>query len=181
MSHYVCLLRGVNVGGQKMVRMEALRNIFAGLGLTHVRTYVQSGNVVFESQEESQTSLAGRIEAAIEHTLGYHIPVFLHQAEQLKDVLAHNPFPTTAMKDTRLLHVSFLYREPDEGAWSRLVVPSGIPDKYARGNSVIYLYYPNGSAKSRLPTSLFEKALGVPITDRNWNTVNTLYRMVLEG
>jgi len=180
MSRYISLLRGINVGGQKIVGMQTLREIFTGLGFAGVRTYLQSGNVVFESPDVNQSGLARRIEAGLEQALGYQVRIFLRREEQLKDILTNNPFLTEGIEDKRILHVSFLYQEPGESTWDRLVVPVGIPDKYNRGNTVIYLYYPNGFAKSRLPTSFFEKALGVPITDRNWNTVEALYKMVID-
>jgi len=150
------------------------------LGFAQVITYLQSGNVVFESPATDPSRLAKRIEGGIEQALGYSVPVFIRQPKQLEQILANNPFLVEGMKDTKMLHVSFLYRPAGDTALSKLVFPEGIPDKFARGDSVIYLYYPNGYAKARISNAFLEKALGVPLTNRNWNTVNALYRMAIE-
>jgi len=180
MSVYISLLRGINVGAQKMIRMESLRTTYEGLGLTHVRTYVQSGNVVFECPEEDPFRLARRIEIGLEHAYGDEVPVFIRQPEQLQQILANNPFLNDRHEDPSKLHVSFLYHIPSEPWWSELVPPRDIADEFARGELAIYLFCPNGYGNTRLSNSFFERKLGMPVTTRNWNTVNTLYSMTIE-
>ena len=181
MSAFVSLLRGINVGGQKKISMETLRGIHQGLGLSHVRTYVQSGNVVFESSAQTSVVLTKRIEASIEQTCGYHVPVFIRQAEQLQKILANNPFLTDRHEEPSKLHVSFLYHTPSEPWWSELIPPRDTTDEFGRGELAIYLFCPTGYGNTKLSNSFFERKLGMPVTTRNWNTVNTLYRMVLES
>ncbi len=106
--------------------------------------------------------------------------VFIRQPGEFQAIIASHPFVHLAGADASKLHVSFLYRLPDKSAWTKLVIPRDIPDKFARGDKEIYLYYPNGYAKAKLTTAYLEKALGVPLTNRNWNTVNALYKMAME-
>jgi uncharacterized protein (DUF1697 family) len=180
MTIYISLLRGINVGGSKILSMGSLSEIYSGLGFNQVRTYLQSGNVIFTSPVEDRALLACQIEARIEQACGFNVSVFLRQPQDFRHIITHHPFVELAIGETGKLHVSFLYNQPAESAWNKLAILPEIPDKLARGEMAIYLYYPNGSAKSKIPTSYLEKVLGVPITDRNWNTVNALYRIAKE-
>ena len=180
MSVYISLLRGINVGGARIISMGALCELYSGLGFTRIRTYLQSGNVVFESPLKDQSQLGDHIEASIEQMYGYRVTVFMRDAQDFGRIIAGNPFQEEARSDPARLHVSFLYHDPPEAAWGKLDLPAGIPDRLARGDRAVYLYYPNGAAKTKIPSSYLEKALGVPITDRNWNTVNALYRLATE-
>jgi uncharacterized protein (DUF1697 family) len=180
MSTLISMLRGINVGAQKIIRMETLRAIYEGLGFSNVRTYVQSGNVLFESTESDHTNLVKRIEAQIEKTCGYHVSVFIRQPHNLQRILEGSPFLHGRNEDPRWLHVTFLYQPPPDNAWSKLKRPVNIADEFASGELAIYLFCPNGYGKTKLNNSFFEKKLGVPVTTRNWNTVNALYKMVME-
>jgi uncharacterized protein (DUF1697 family) len=180
MSVYVSMLRGINVGGQKQIRMESLRGIYEDLGLIRVRTYVQSGNVVFESTEPNKTVLAKLIESHIEQISGYNIPIFIRQTDELKRILAGNPFINDRDVDTRKLHVTFLYHVPSEPWWSEMASPRDTTDEFARSEMAIYLFCPNGYAKTKLSNGFFERRLGMPVTTRNWNTVNALYKMGID-
>ena len=180
MSTFAAMLRAINVGGQKRLRMETLREIFAGLGFTNIRTYVQSGNVVFQSGEQDRSLLVGRIEASIEQTCGFPVQVFVRQAQELKRILAGNPFLDNRNEDPSKLHVTFLYQSPPETRWSKLIPPGDILDELAIGELAIYLFCPTGYAKTRLSNSFFERRLGMPVTTRNWNTVNALYKLAME-
>ncbi len=180
MSVYISLLRGINVGGSKLVSMDILCDLYSSLDFSPVRTYLQSGNVIFSSKLTDRALLTSQIETRIEQLCGFHVTVFIRNDADFERILAGNPFPDQGKRDPGRLHVSFLYHAPVETAWKKLDLPSDIPDKLARGDQAIYLYFPNGSAKSRISTSYLERVLGVPITDRNWNTVNALYRMALE-
>jgi uncharacterized protein (DUF1697 family) len=162
------------------MRMETLREMYAVLGFTKVRSYVQSGNVVFESAEQNPVLLVKRIEAQIEQAFRYQVSVYIRQAQELKGILAGNPFINERNEDPSKLHVTFLYRIPSEPWWSELAAPRDIADEFARGERVIYLFCPNGYAKTKLSNSFFERKFGMPVTTRNWNTVNVLYKMAME-
>jgi uncharacterized protein (DUF1697 family) len=180
MSAYVSMLRGINVGGTAQIRMETLRGIYEESGFSKVRTYVQSGNVVFESSEQDQVGLEKRIEAQIEQACGFSIPVFIRQAHEFLEILTCNPFLNERAEDPGKLHVTFLQQAPPETAWSKLASPSGISDEFFRGGMAVFLFCPDGYGKTKLTNGFFERKLGVLATTRNWNTVNALYKMVIE-
>jgi uncharacterized protein (DUF1697 family) len=180
MSTFVSMLRGINVGAQKRLRMETLRDIYKELGFRNIRTYVQSGNVVFESTEQDQSALVKRIEKQIAQTCGFPVEVFMRQAQDIQRLLAGNPFLNERNEDPSKLHVTFLSRIPSEPWWSEMLPPRDIIDEFARGELVIYLFCPNGYGKTRLSNSFFERKLGVLTTTRNWNTVNALYKMAMD-
>ena len=179
MSTWISLLRGINVGGQKRLRMETLRAIYAELGFNNIRTYVQSGNVIFESQEQDQVKLHQRIEVRIEQACGYPIKVFILQPAELDRILNGNPF-VHRNEDLSKLHVTFLYLTPTDVAWGKITSPGNISDEFAPGEMAVYLFCPNGYGKTRLSNNFFERKLGMPVTTRNWNTVNALSNMAAE-
>ena len=179
MSIYVSMLRGINVGGKAQIRMETLREIYEESGFSKVRTYVQSGNVVFESGAQDPRGVEKHIEAQIEQTCGFSIPVFIRQEHELLEILSCNPFLNERAEDPGKLHVTFLQQAPHETAWSKLVSPSGISDEFSRGDMAVYLFCPDGYGKTKLTNGFFERKLGVPATTRNWNTVNALYKMIM--
>lgn len=160
--------------------METLHGIYAELGFNNVRTYVQSGNVVFNCTEHDQRELNRRIEAHIEQTTGFLVKVFIRQAGDIQRLLAGNPFFKDRNEDPSKLHVTFLYQSPSASALSKLIPPSGTTDEFAPGEMAVYLFCPNGYGKTRLSNSFFERKLGMPMTTRNWNTVNALYEMAVE-
>lgn len=181
MSTFISMLRAINVGGQKMMRMEALQEIYAELGFNNVRTYVQSGNVIFECAEQDLLELNKRIEAQIEKACEYSVHVFIREPNDLRHVLTGNPFLNGRHEDPSKLHVTFLYQTPSEIALSKLLSPSETNDEFKLGEQAIYLFCPNGYGKTKLSNSFFERKLGIPVTTRNWNTVNALYKMAIEG
>lgn len=180
MSAYVAMLRGINVGGQKKILMETLREWYEQLGFTRVRTYVQSGNVVFESSEQASSDLVKRIETHIEHACGYSVPIFIRQAEDVQRILAGNPFINDRNENPSKLYVTFLYQSPPKIIYSNLVPPGNSADEFSPGEMEIYLYCPNGYGTTKLSNNFFERKLGMPCTTRNWNTVNELIRMLSE-
>jgi uncharacterized protein (DUF1697 family) len=180
MSTFISMLRGINVGVQKRLRMETLRDIYQELGCKKVRTYVQSGNVIFDIPEQDQSELAKRIEAHIVQTCGYPVQVFIRQIDDFQRILSGNPFLHARNEDPGKLHVTFFYQSPYGTALSQLAAPGGTIDEFALGDMAVYLFCPNGYGKTKLSNSFFERQLGIPVTTRNWNTVNNLYSMAIE-
>jgi uncharacterized protein (DUF1697 family) len=176
MTTYISMLRGINVGGQKKIQMEALRSLYTALGLANVRSYVQSGNAVFDSDEQSPATIAGRIEAHIERSFGFAVLVFVRGVPDFQRVLAGNPF-LKANADPARLHVTFLYSPPSQAALSSLSLPAAGDDQFSTGEQAVYLCCPNGYGKTRFSNDFFERKLNVPATTRNWNTVNGLYQL----
>lgn len=180
MTTIVSMLRAINLGGKKMIPKDTLCEIYEGLGLTKVRTYIQSGNIVFETTQADLSILTTQIEASIEQGFGYHVEVFLRRTQELHQILTNNPFLEIRHEDPGKLYVTFLYRSPLEQAWSKLVRPPNTTDEFARGDQAVYLFLPNLYGRTRLSNSYFERKLGVAATTRNWNTVNALYKMTME-
>jgi uncharacterized protein (DUF1697 family) len=173
MTTYISMLRAINVGGQKKIPMDALRGLYNGLGFDHVQTYVQSGNVVFDSAEPEAAVLAGLIEAQIEQAFGFDVLVIVRDAPYFQHIIAANPF-VKAGADITKLHVTFLYSTADLGGLS---LPAAGDDQFAPGEQAVYLFCPNGYGKTKLSNDFFERKLKVPATTRNWNTVNALYQL----
>jgi uncharacterized protein (DUF1697 family) len=160
--------------------MDSLRELYAGLNFSAIRTYVQSGNVIFQTSDTDPSELSGRIETRIQETYGYRAEVFIWQVDDFHHMLSENPFFADRHEDPTKLHVTFLYRNPPDAAWKNAIPPAGIPDEFARAYMAVYLFCPNGYGKTRLSNVFFERKLGVPATTRNWNTVNMLYKMAQE-
>lgn len=181
MKQFISLLRGINVSGQKKIKMEELRQAYAALGFTDVQTYVQSGNVIFESDEEDASKLAVSIEAQIEGRFGYAVSVFIRDARDFQRLLDNNPFLQGRSEDPARLYVTFLQRAPGVTESSQLSVPAGDPGEFAVAQRDVYLFCPNGYGTTKLSNNFFERKLGQPATTRNWNTVNALYQMARGG
>ncbi len=174
------MLRGINVSGQKKIRMVELQKLYESLDLVNVRTYVQSGNVVFDSTEPDASKLAELIESHIEQAFGFQVVVFVRDAEELRRIINSNPFVNPRNEDPDKLHVTFLYRVPSASAWNILNAPDNETDEFVPGEREIFLFCPNGYGRTKLSNSFFERKLGVPATTRNWRTVNALYAMANE-
>lgn len=175
MSIYVALLRGVNVGGN-LLKMERVREVCAELGFGNVRTYVQSGNVVFEAQ-----GTAGRWAEALERKLAGEarlpITVIARTAAELERVAAKNPFLREKGIDTRRLHVTFLQGKPGKAGLARLGALATGVDRFQCAGREIYLHCPEGYGRSKLTNNTIEKLLSLRGTTRNWNTVRKLREM----
>ncbi|MFC3750103.1 DUF1697 domain-containing protein [Paenibacillus sp. GCM10012306] len=174
MPTYVALLRGINVGGNKIIKMQDLKAMFQSLGYENVRTYIQSGNVVFESSETSYSAVGKDIEQQIETVFGFEVSVIIRTQEELERVIADNPFDLSEPEDFKRLYVSFLAAEPSAEALEKLLPYGDGPDKIRFVGREMYTLYEISVSKSELFKVPVDKILGMPITARNWNTVNKL-------
>ena len=174
MPAYIAMLRGINVSGQNIIRMEDLRRICTGLGFRNVETYAQSGNVVFLTRAMPPSTLADHISAALFHDLGLSVPVLVKTLDEMEDVVAGNPFPRERGIEVSRLHVTFLSAPAPRRALKNL---EGLPkqsDRFYVGRREIYLYCPDGYGRTKLSNAALEKALSVGATTRNWRTVTAL-------
>ncbi len=130
MPNYIAMLRGINVSGHKIIKMEHLRASFAALGFSNVKTYVQSGNVVFESASDSAASLTKRIEERIMRDFGFSVPVFLKTSKELEKIIQRNPFLKAPALDRSKLHVTFLSDDPPENALEQLRPLARTPEQF---------------------------------------------------
>lgn len=174
MPTHISLLRGINVGGNKKIRMAELKTLYESLGFSNVTTYVQSGNVLFEADSGDVPALITRIEAAITERFGFDVTVLLRTADDLRRILDNNPFPGA---EAKYLHVLFLSAAPDPGAAEALDVPVADGEDWLLAGREIYLHYPNGSGRSKMTGAFFEHNLGLAGSARNWNSVNALYEL----
>jgi uncharacterized protein (DUF1697 family) len=177
MQTYISLLRGINVSGQKNIRMADLRSLYEALGLSICQTYVQSGNVVFDSEEQDAAKLRDSIEAQIESAFGFSVPVLIRTRDDFQRVIENHPF--AGEEPTRVL-VTFLYERPEQSKWEELDRHKGQVDQFALGEQEIFLFCPAGYGKTKLSNTFFEKKLDVVATTRNWKTIQTLYKMTIE-
>ena len=177
MMTYIAMLRGINVGRGKMVKMERLRTLFAGLGFGEVKTYVQSGNVVFQSERKSPAELTRTIEAKIQRDFGFTVPVLVKTSKELARIVHKNPLLRVKGIDVSKLHVTFLSDAPPKTAAKALEDLATTRERFRILNREIYLYCPDGYGKSKLTNNIIEKKFSLVATTRNWRTVNALLKM----
>lgn len=170
----ICLLRSVNVGGHGILKMEALRALCTSLKFRNVQTYVQSGNVVFHSDEADLDVLVQKIEKALERKFGFRPAVMLRTTADLRRIVAKNPFAKRSDIEPSRLLVSFLGTDPPKDALQIIREKNpGREEVHLHGRE-LYIYFPDGIARSKLSTALLDRALKTPGTARSWNTVNKL-------
>jgi uncharacterized protein (DUF1697 family) len=172
----VALLRGINVGGKNTLPMCDLAAMFVEGGCTDVRTYIQSGNVVFAATPGVVERLADDISRRIAKSFGYRVPVVVRTADELRQVVRGNPF-LKSDADARSLHVAFLADLPDPGRIAALDPKRSPGDSFSMRGREIYLCLPNGVAGTKLSNAYFDSALATTSTLRNWRTVLKLLEM----
>jgi uncharacterized protein (DUF1697 family) len=178
MTSYVALLRGIDLGGPAKVAMDDLRQLFTDLGYADVRTYIQSGNVLFRSAVEDASKLARDIESRMATDMGMTVTVVLRSEDELANIAAANPF-LRAGTDESKLHVTFLAATPDAEATARLETPAGEPDELALVGREVYLQCPNGYGRTKVNNAYIEKRLGSAATTRGWKTVTKLHALAV--
>jgi uncharacterized protein (DUF1697 family) len=176
MLTYVSLLRGVNVGRQKRIKSEELITLFEFLGFKNVKTYVQSGNIIFNSDENIK-ELQNIIEKEIKQVFSFPVGVLLRTSTQLQQIINSNPFLVVQSLNTDKLHITFLSNTPNYLALSQIAEIQDELDIFVANNKEIYLYCPNGYGKTKYTNGFFERKLGITATTRNWKTVNTLFEI----
>lgn len=179
MPTYVALLRGINLGPSKRVKMDALRKSFESLGLKNVQTYIQSGNVIFKARKTSSAALRKKIEERIIKEFGFSALTILRSQEELGKVVEMNPFKQHGASPERL-HVIFLSETPDAAFLKQLEGLTKAPDESCCLGQEIYLHLPNGFAQSSMIHNPLERKLLTRATTRNWRTVNNVYQMCLD-
>ena len=167
----VALLRGINVGGKNLLPMKALADIFAAAGSTDVKTYIQSGNVVFRAARPDKVAAAVRQQ--IEAQFSLKVPVVVRSAAELSGVLTANPFLQEGI-DVAWLHVMFLEHAPAPALIAALDPDRSPPDRFAVHGRDVYLHLPNGAAKTKLTNAWIDGKLKTVSTQRNWRTVIAL-------
>ncbi len=180
MPTYISMLRGINVGGHKKIKMDQLRNSFETLGFEQVKTYIQSGNVVFRAGKLSTVTLSRKVEATILNDFGFTVSVISRTQDEMERTIQNNPFLKERGIDQTKLHVTFLSEAPAASAFQKMQVLIAAPDRSRCVGREIYFYLPNGVSQSSLWKTPWERTLSVVTTMRNWKTVNSIYQMCLD-
>ena len=171
---YVALLRGINVGGKNTLPMKDLAAMFAKAGCTDVKTYIQSGNVIFRADADCAKQVPRLVEEQILKRFGFRSPVIVRSADQLDRILAANPFPNT---DSNLLHIMFLADKPQARAVASLDPERSPGDSFRVVGREVYLHLPNGVARTRFTNAWLDSKLATVSTGRNWQTVTKLLEL----
>ena len=177
MTTYIALLRGINVSGKRLIKMDALKALCATLGFANVHTYIQSGNLVFQSAEKETAVLQDTLCKAIESEFGFDVPVILKSLAQFTHILSQNPLPTTPSINPEHLHITFLAAAPDPNLLSKIDAGKFLPDAFVHFGDAIYLHCPNGYGQTKLTNTFFESKLKQSCTTRNLKTCLTLQQM----
>jgi len=178
MTAFVSLFRGINVGGQHKVRMDELKDVHESLGFKDVFPYIQSGNVVFNSDEAVLARLRREIEDGFEKKFGFHVEVFVRTSAELSDIIEKNPFQSQQSKESKWIVVLFLAARPDDTAQEDLLKTYAGPEEIFIAGKEVYIYYVNGIGRSKLSHNFIEKKLKTVGTARNWNTILQLQKLL---
>ena len=176
----ICMLRGVNLGGHHKIKMDALRVLCESLKFEDPRTYVQSGNVVFRTKEKNSPALARKIQQAIEATFGFSPEVILRTPDELRKAIRANPFAARRDIEPGKLLLTFLAADPGPEAQATLVTLKSHPEELHLKGRELYIYFPNGAGKTKLPWSSVEKLFKTTGTARNWNSVSKMLAIAEE-
>jgi uncharacterized protein (DUF1697 family) len=178
MTVFVSLFRGINVGGNRKIRMDELKALHESLGLQDAIPYIQSGNVVFHSDDADVARLRRHIEDGFEKQFGFHVEVIVRTPAELREIIDKNPFQGQESKESKWVVVMFLAARSDETAQEDLLKTCVGPEELFFAGKELYIYYTNGIGRSKLSNSFIEKKLKTVGTARNWNTVLQLQKLL---
>jgi uncharacterized protein (DUF1697 family) len=178
MDTYIALFRGINVGGNNILPMVELVLVLEELGLSNIKTYIQSGNVVFQSKKINSVELSQKICAEIEKRYGFVIQVLILDVDELQSAIASNPFPE-AEAEPNTLHCFFLLSLPEKPDLKVLEKVKKDSEQFKLIDKVFYLFAPEGVGRSKLAMKV-EKTLGVAVTARNWRTVRKIMELAVQ-
>jgi len=179
MSTWIALFRGINVGGRNILPMKELAKILEAIGCTHVRTYIQSGNVILRESGSKAPQLAKSIEQSVLNSYGFEPKVQLLTVKELEKAVRANPY-ADAESDPKSLHVLFLAEKPKSADLQSLSDLKSENESYSLRGNLFYLHAPDGIGRSRLAAKA-EKLLGVDATGRNWRTVSKLLELARQN
>lgn len=178
MKTYIALLRGINVGGHKKIKMADLRVLMNQLGFSAVETYIQSGNIVFDSNENERSLLGQNIKKAIAETFGFDVPILLKTKQEIAAILEESPFKKAADIAENKIYYTLLHETPKEDAIASLVAKDYPNERFVITANCVYLNCFLGAGKAKLNNALIERKLNVQATTRNHRTLLKLLAMV---
>ena len=174
---YIALIRGINIGRNKRIKMADLVKTLESLGFKNVKTYLQSGNVIFEHDSTDIWEIARSIERKIGETFSFSVDVIIRTKDELENTVKGNPFIKEPDIELDNLHVTFLSDIPDQKTVLNLDINKAENEKFEIIGREVYLYCPNGYARTKLKNDMFEKKLNTTATTRNWKTTNKLLEL----
>lgn len=177
MKTYIALLRGINVSGQKIIKMETLRKVLSEAGFENIRTYIQSGNIIFESKSSDIQKLEKQITDTIETHFGFVVPIIIITPEELKTVIEKNPYAKKNLEDATQPYVSFLSEIPKKEHLDTFKTIDFKGDQFVNIDKTLYLWYDHSAGNSKLSNAIIENKLKLHSTARNWKTVLKLYEL----
>ena len=180
MNTFICLLRGINVSGQKKIKMAELKTYFGEIGLDKIITYIQSGNVIFNSKISDPKKIEKLIFDKIKVQYDFEVETIVKTPTEIKSILDNNPF-VKQNKDVNKNYITFLFNEPAKERLLILKEKDYSPEEYFIDKDVLYFYSPNGYGKAKLNNNFIESKLRVIATTRNWQTVNKLLELSLKN
>ncbi len=178
MTKYIALLRGINVSGQKPIKMADLKSLFEDLKYKNVITYIQSGNVLFDSENSNSDTLANEIADKIKQQYGWDVPVISISSDYLKVVSENSPFINERNESTDRLYVTFLKDEPNAELAEKFKAFDNKPDEFVLKGKVLYGFVPVSYGNTKFSNNFIENKLKTTATTRNWKTVLKLLEMI---
>jgi uncharacterized protein (DUF1697 family) len=176
MATYLSILRGINVSGQKTIKMDALKALYESIGFKNITTYIQSGNVVFESKPLK--NMDEYIKHKIADKFGFEVPIIILTKEEIQSIVESNPFLKEKNIELDKLHITFLAEMPTKENLSKIAEYNYEPDVFIIQNKAVYLHCPKGYGNTKLNNTFFENKLKVTATTRNWKTSNELVKIM---
>lgn len=178
MTEFLTLLRGINVNGSKMIKMHMLKELYASLHFSCVKSYIQSGNIIFSSDETNIQILENLISDAIKTQFGFEVPLQILPIKTLLEIAGNNPFlQNNPETDPAYLHITFLKDTPAPNELAKLQNLDFPNEKFTIIEQTVYLYLPNGYGNARLNNNFIESKLKTSATTRNWKTISALAAM----
>jgi uncharacterized protein (DUF1697 family) len=176
----ISMLRGVNLGPHNRIKMDALRALYQTLKFEDPRSYVQSGNIIFRTNVKNTPQLASKIKDAIEKKFACRTEVILRTTDELRKAIVASPFAKRHDLEPGKILVTFLAGSPAPGSETSLGAFDSYPEEVYLNGRELYIYFPDGAGKSKLPWSKVEKFLKVTGTARNWNSVTNMLAIAEE-
>lgn len=176
MQTFIAILRGINVGKNRKVLMADLKILLSNFGLSNIRTYIQSGNVIFDCNSLNESDLANKLKQLISEKFGFTIPVIIRSAEEFQELYINNPFLSNS--EIEQLHLTFLAEEPQAAHLSKINALAFSPDEFSVIGQDVYIKCAGGKySDTKLSNSFFESKLKLSATTRNWKTVEKLVEL----
>jgi uncharacterized protein (DUF1697 family) len=175
---YISILRGINVGGQKSIKMSDLQTLYCKMGFTNVQTYIQSGNVVFCSNNDMQiASMQKQIMQEIQNAFGFEVPVLVFEVTDFEKIIKNNPYLKDTTKQNDYLHLTFLSESQNENYLPQIEKSTNQAEDFTIIGKAVYLYCPNGYSNCKWTNALWERKLKCTATTRNLKTAQQLLQM----